>query len=68
RPDLRPSPRPLPRILACFVLAFGAAFVLRDHPVVSTVVGSVVLLGALLLLRAMPEELLVALRRRGQDL
>ncbi|MGO9322593.1 MAG: hypothetical protein ACLQBY_17580 [Solirubrobacteraceae bacterium] len=63
RADLRPSLQRVPRIVAAFVVAFGVAFVLRNHAVVSTVAGSVVLLIALLSFGAMPQELLLAARR-----
>jgi PST family polysaccharide transporter len=63
RGDLRPSLQKLPRIVAAFVVAFGVAFLLRHHAVVSTVAGSAALLIALLSFGAMPQELLLAARR-----
>lgn len=67
RPDLRPSLAKLPRISTAFALAFGATVALHAHAVIAPIVGSLVLLVALLGLRAMPEELLVALRERRRS-
>ncbi len=64
RADLRPSLNALPRILAAFVPAFAAAFALHRYSILAVVAGTLVLLGALLVLRAVPEELLVAFRSR----
>jgi O-antigen/teichoic acid export membrane protein len=63
RGDLVPSLQRVPRIAAALAVAFAVSLVLDGHPVVSTIVGSAVLLIALLLFRAMPEELLLAARR-----
>ncbi len=65
RPDLRPSPAMLPRIAAALAIAFAVALALKDHAVIAPIVGTLALLLALLGLRAMPEELLSAVRSRG---
>jgi O-antigen/teichoic acid export membrane protein len=65
RADLRPSLRMVPRIGGALALAFAAALALHGHAVLAPIVGSLVLLVALLGLNAMPEELLGALRDRG---
>jgi O-antigen/teichoic acid export membrane protein len=63
RPDLRPSLAQLPRIAAAIGIAFAAALPLSDHAVLAVLAGSAALLAALLILRAMPDEIIVALRR-----
>ncbi|HUB73907.1 MAG TPA: oligosaccharide flippase family protein [Solirubrobacteraceae bacterium] len=63
-PELRPSLGAVPRILAALALAFAAAVALHGHAVLATLAGSAVFALALLVLRALPQELLVALRER----
>ncbi len=64
RGDLRPSLRGLPRIAAAFAVAFAVGIVLHRHAVVATAASSVTLLVALLSFGAMPEELVLAARRK----
>jgi O-antigen/teichoic acid export membrane protein len=65
RPDLRPGASVLPRLaLALFVgLGVGAAL-LAVHDVVAVAGGSLAYIGMLFALRAVPPELLEAVRRR----
>jgi O-antigen/teichoic acid export membrane protein len=61
--ELRPSLAGTERIILALIVAFLVGAVLASHPVIGVLVGSVTLGGALLLLRAVPAELLVLLRR-----
>jgi O-antigen/teichoic acid export membrane protein len=63
RPELRPSLRLVPRVALALAAAFAVAEALPLGSVGGVIVGSPVLLGALLVLRAVPEEFLQALRR-----
>lgn len=62
-PDLRPSLTQLPRVALALAAAFAAGTLLPVHPVIATAAGAVVLLVSLLALRALPMEMLQALRR-----
>jgi O-antigen/teichoic acid export membrane protein len=64
RPELRPSLRLVPRVALACAAAFVVAAVLPVHPVIAVFVGSVVMLGGLIALRALPAEFLQALRQR----
>jgi O-antigen/teichoic acid export membrane protein len=68
RPDLRPALERLPRIALSLALAFGAAFPFHSNGVIAPIVGSIVLLVALIVLRGIPEELIVAARSRTAQL
>jgi O-antigen/teichoic acid export membrane protein len=63
RPDLRPPVTGFGRIALALGLAFAAGEALRNHSLLGVIVGSVVLAGALLVLRAIPPELLEIVRR-----
>jgi O-antigen/teichoic acid export membrane protein len=67
RPDLRPSLRGVPRVALALAAAFAVAEALPVNAVVSVIAGSVILLAGLLVLRALPEEFLQALRQRPMD-
>jgi O-antigen/teichoic acid export membrane protein len=67
RPELRPSLRQVPRVALALAAAFAVAEALPVGAVVSVIAGGVVLLAGLLVLRALPEEFLQALRQRPMD-
>jgi O-antigen/teichoic acid export membrane protein len=64
RPDLSLSTERLPRVAAAAALALAAALLLREHSVVAGATATIVYFGALLVMRAIPEEIGQALRRR----
>jgi O-antigen/teichoic acid export membrane protein len=64
RPELRPSLRGVPRVALAFAAAFAVAAALPVYPLIALAAGTVVLLVALLALRAVPAEFLQALRPR----
>jgi O-antigen/teichoic acid export membrane protein len=65
RGELRPSLGRVPRIAAALAAAFAVGILLHHHAVVATAASSVALLVALLSFGAMPEELVLAARRKG---
>jgi O-antigen/teichoic acid export membrane protein len=64
RSELRPSLGKLPQIVPAFAVAFAVGILLDHHAVVATVASSVTLFIALLSFGAMPEELVLAVRRK----
>ena len=64
RPALRPDPRPLLRILAAGVAGAAAGFATGLPDVLATLLGLVVFAVVALAVRAVPSDVLAALRRR----
>jgi O-antigen/teichoic acid export membrane protein len=64
RPDLRPPLRVLPRLALATLLAVAVALLVPLSSGILVVLSSVVFFATLLLLRAIPEEILLALRSR----
>jgi O-antigen/teichoic acid export membrane protein len=62
--DLRPELRVVPRVAVACAVALAAALGVTDIEVVRVIVATVVYVAALAVLRAIPQELLVALSRR----
>ena len=65
RPELRVGLRVLPRALAAGALAAGAALALDAHSAIEAAAATVVYVGALFAMRAVPDEVLDAFRGRG---
>lgn len=64
RPDLRPSLRGVPRIALALAVAFAVGALLPVYSLIAAAVAAIVLFGMLLLMGAIPEEFLHAIRRR----
>jgi O-antigen/teichoic acid export membrane protein len=64
RPDLLAWPKRLPRAGFAAALALAAALLLQEHSIVAAAAATAVYLGALLVMRAVPEEIGQALRDR----
>ncbi len=64
RPDLRPSLRGVPRIALALAVAFAVGALLPVYSLIAAAVAAMVLFGMLLLMGAIPEEFLHAIRRR----